>query len=42
VADRVNRVAATHKDLDTYTEAEVRLLLSAIADDRLAIPGSWR
>lgn len=35
MADRVNRVAATHKDLDTYTEAEVRLLLSAIADDRL-------
>ena len=42
MVDRVNRVGSKHKDLDTYTEAEVRLLLSAIADDRLAIPGSWR
>jgi integrase len=37
VVDRVNRVGTKHKDLDTYTytEAEVRLLVSAIADDRL-------
>ncbi len=35
VAELVNRVATAHKNLDTYTEAEVQLLLSAIADDRL-------
>jgi integrase len=35
-AELVNRVATPHKDLDTYTEAEVQKLLAAIADDRLA------
>lgn len=35
-AELVNRVAATHRDLDTYTEAEVQELLSATADDRLS------
>ena len=35
VAELVNRVAAPHKQVDTYTEAEVLVLLGAIADDRL-------
>lgn len=35
VAHSVNRVAQTHKDLDTYTEAEVQALLAAIATDRI-------
>lgn len=34
-AEHVDRVAAAHKTLDTYTEAEVRTLLAAIAGDRL-------
>ncbi|TGD89220.1 site-specific integrase [Mycolicibacterium sp. CH28] len=35
VAELVTRVAAPHKQVDTYTEAEVLVLLRAIADDRL-------
>jgi len=35
VAELVNRVAAPHKQVDTYPEAEVLVLLGAIADDRL-------
>ncbi|WP_019970253.1 Arm DNA-binding domain-containing protein [Mycobacterium sp. 141] len=35
VAELVNRVAAPHKQVDTYTEAEVLVLLEAIAGDRL-------
>ena len=36
VAAHVNRVAAAHKDVDTYTEGEVAVLLAALAGDRLA------
>jgi integrase len=36
VAELVNGVTKPHKDVDTYTEAEVHKLLAAIADDRLA------
>jgi integrase len=36
VAEHVDRVAATHTPLDTYTETEVGTLLSALGDDRLA------
>jgi integrase len=35
VAENVNRVAQAHKDLDTYTEAEVGALLAALNEDRL-------
>jgi integrase len=35
VAEHVSHVAARHKPVDTYTEAEVTTLLAAIADDRL-------
>ncbi len=35
VAELVNRVSRPHKAVDTYTEAEVRKLLAAIADNRL-------
>ncbi|WNG93247.1 site-specific integrase [Mycobacterium sp. ITM-2016-00318] len=35
VAELVNRVATPHRELCTYTEAEVREFLKAIADDRL-------
>lgn len=35
VAHSVNRVAQTHKDLDTYTEADVQALLVAIETDRI-------
>jgi integrase len=35
VAELVNRVVTPHKNLDTYTEAEVQKLLAAITDDRL-------
>lgn len=35
VAELVNRVSKPHKAVDTYTEAEVRKLLAAIANDRL-------
>lgn len=35
VAALVNRVATQHKQVDTYTEAEVLVLLTALADDRL-------
>jgi integrase len=35
VAQNVNRVAQAHKDLDTYTEAEVQVLLAAIENDRI-------
>jgi integrase len=35
VASLVNRVAAQHKQVDTYTEAEVLKLLAAIEGDRL-------
>src|ERR1700741_2263402 len=31
----LNRVAQAHKDLDTYTEAEVQALLAAIEADRV-------
>ncbi|MGV0581632.1 hypothetical protein ABQF17_12840 [Mycolicibacterium elephantis] len=33
VAHSVNRVAQTHKDLDTYTESEVQALLAWIETD---------
>src|ERR1700677_1910696 len=36
VAEHITHVAARHKPVDTYTEAEVSALLAAIADDRLA------
>jgi integrase len=36
VAEHVDRVARPHKEVDTYSEAEVAKLLDAIADDRLA------
>ena len=35
VAERITHVAAQHKPVDTYTEAEVSVLLAAIANDRL-------
>jgi integrase len=35
VAEHVDRVARPHKDVDTYTEDEVRRLLAAIGGDRL-------
>jgi integrase len=35
VAQNLNRVAQAHKDLDTYTEAEVQALLAAIDADRV-------
>lgn len=35
VAENLNRVAQVHKDLDTYTEAEVRSLLAALENDRI-------
>lgn len=35
VAVLVNRVALQHKQVDTYTETEVLVLLAALADDRL-------
>jgi integrase len=35
VAEHVDRVAATHSDVDTYTEDEVRALLAKLTDDRL-------
>ena len=35
-AEHVDRVAAAHRDVDTYTELEVRSLLASIATDRLA------
>jgi integrase len=35
VAQNLNRVAQAHKDLDTYTEAEVQALLAAIEADRV-------
>jgi integrase len=35
VAEHVAHVAARHKQVDTYTEAEVTTLLAAIADNRL-------
>lgn len=35
VADCITHVATRHKPVDTYTEAEVSVLLAAIADDRL-------
>lgn len=34
-AELVNRVSKPHRDVDTYTEAEVRKLLTAMANDRL-------
>jgi integrase len=33
--EHITHVASRHKGIDTYTEAEVRTLLAAIADDRL-------
>jgi integrase len=36
VAEHVDPVPRRHRDVDTYTEAEVQQLLAAIADDRLA------
>jgi integrase len=36
VAEHVDRVARPHKEVDTYSEAEVAKLLDAIADDWLA------
>jgi integrase len=36
VAEHVERVDRPHKDIDTYSEEEVRQLFSALADDRLA------
>lgn len=36
VAEHVAHVALQHKQVDTYTEAEVSQILAAIADDRLA------
>ena len=36
VAEHVDRIASPHKGIDTYTEDEVRQLLAAIADGRLA------
>lgn len=38
-AEHIAHVAVRHKDIDTYTESEVRTLLAAIADDRLALGG---
>jgi integrase len=35
VAQNVNRVAQAHKDLNTYTEAEVQALLAAVEADRV-------
>ena len=35
VAEHVSHVAARHKPVDTYTEAEATTLLAAIADNRL-------
>jgi integrase len=35
VAERVDRVAVEHQDVDTYEEAEVLALLSAISSDRI-------
>jgi integrase len=35
VAELVNRVSKPHRDVDTYTEVEVRKLLAAVADGRL-------
>jgi integrase len=35
VAEHVDRVAAAHRDVDTYTEEEVQTLLAALAGDRL-------
>jgi len=35
VAELVNRVAVPHKQVDTYTEAEVLVLLGAIANHRI-------
>jgi integrase len=35
VAENISRVAQAHKDLDTYTEEEVQVLLAAVEDDRL-------
>ncbi len=35
VAEHVDRIAPPHRRIDTYTEAEVRQLLGAIASDRL-------
>jgi integrase len=36
VAEYVDRITLPHKGVGTYTETEVRQLLAAIADDRLA------
>lgn len=36
VAEHIAHVAARHKEVDTYTVEEVKKILSAIADDRLA------
>jgi integrase len=36
VAEHVDRIESPHKGIDTYTDDEVRELLAAIADDRLA------
>jgi integrase len=35
VAEHVDPVAVGHRSVDTYTEAEVKMLLASIADDRL-------
>ena len=36
VAEFVDRVPESHKNVDTYSETEVRTLLAAITDHRLA------
>ena len=36
IAELIDRVASPHKQVDTYTEAEVGMLLGHIADDRIA------
>jgi hypothetical protein len=35
VAENVSRVAQSHRDVDTYTEAEVKALLATVEEDRL-------